>query len=197
MLLFSNRQNQYSCACHFVDGLPQKAGFPQHCLNEIHGAWHDPSNPVVPMSGSLRSDLMAWLVDWEERTDFCLAMGTSLCGMNADRMVTTPANKFIKQKQGLGACIISLQQTDLDSIASLRIFAKIDDVMRLLVQKMALSVPDRPTMYDWPAHRNSKAVLAHDVFQVPYDAAGELTQDRSKWRPWNLQVKNRQEHPIT
>ena len=29
------------------DGLPQKAGFPQEHLNEIHGAWYDPSNPVV------------------------------------------------------------------------------------------------------------------------------------------------------
>ena len=136
---------------------------------------------------------MSWLVEWEERTDFCLAMGTSLCGMNADRMVTTPANNFIKRKQGLGACIISLQQTDLDSIASLRIFAKIDDVMRLLVQKMSLSVPEQAAMYDWAAHRNPKGVLAQDVFQVPYDDAGELTQDQSKWRPWNLQVRNRHE----
>ena len=28
------------------DGLPQKAGFPQKFINEIHGAWFDPSNPV-------------------------------------------------------------------------------------------------------------------------------------------------------
>lgn len=28
---------------------PRKAGFPQEALNEIHGAWFDPSNPVVPM----------------------------------------------------------------------------------------------------------------------------------------------------
>jgi len=140
------------------------------------------------MSGSLRSDLMSWLVEWEELTDFCLAMGTSLCGMNADRMVTTSANKFIEKKQGFGACIISLQQTDLDSIASLRIFAKIDDVMQLLAKKMSLSVPKKSTMYDWPAHRSAKAVLAEDVFQVPYDAAGNFTKDVSKWQPWNLQA---------
>ena len=29
------------------DGLPQKAGFPQEHINEIHGSWFDPSNPVV------------------------------------------------------------------------------------------------------------------------------------------------------
>jgi NAD-dependent SIR2 family protein deacetylase len=27
------------------DGLLQKSGFPQHAINEIHGAWFDPSNP--------------------------------------------------------------------------------------------------------------------------------------------------------
>merc|ERR1712093_299411 len=36
------------------DGLPQKAGFPQECINEIHGSWYDPCNPVVKYSGSLR-----------------------------------------------------------------------------------------------------------------------------------------------
>merc|ERR1711998_786375 len=29
------------------DGLPQKAGVPQEMVNEIHGSWFDPSNPVV------------------------------------------------------------------------------------------------------------------------------------------------------
>jgi NAD-dependent SIR2 family protein deacetylase len=27
------------------DCLLQKAGFPQHAINEIHGSWFDPSNP--------------------------------------------------------------------------------------------------------------------------------------------------------
>ena len=39
------------------DGLPQKAGWPQENLIEIHGSWYDPSNPVVCYDGSLRSDL--------------------------------------------------------------------------------------------------------------------------------------------
>ena len=62
------------------DGLPQKAGFPQYAINEIHGAWYDPANPVVQMSGSLREDYFANLLEWEENTDFCLAVGTSLAG---------------------------------------------------------------------------------------------------------------------
>jgi hypothetical protein len=49
------------------DGLPQKAGLPQACINEIHGSWYDPSNPVVPMQGSLRGDLFSSLLHWEQK----------------------------------------------------------------------------------------------------------------------------------
>merc|ERR1712093_534596 len=72
------------------DGLPQKAGFPQADLNEIHGAWFDPSNTVVQFSGQLREDLFSDLLKWEQETDLCLCVGTSLSGMNADRMAVTP-----------------------------------------------------------------------------------------------------------
>merc|ERR1712078_397048 len=68
------------------DGLPQKAGLPQSAINEIHGAWYDPSNPVVAMNGSLRSDLFKEMLEWEEKTDLTLSMGTSMCGMNSDRV---------------------------------------------------------------------------------------------------------------
>merc|ERR1719502_999677 len=40
------------------DALAQKAGFAQEHLIEIHGGWFDPSNPVVPMDGALRTDLV-------------------------------------------------------------------------------------------------------------------------------------------
>jgi hypothetical protein len=39
------------------------------------------------MSGNLRGDLFEWLREWEERADLVLVLGTSLSGMNADRMV--------------------------------------------------------------------------------------------------------------
>ena len=39
------------------DGLPQKAGWPQEDIIEIHGSWYDPSNPVVCYDGNLRDDL--------------------------------------------------------------------------------------------------------------------------------------------
>jgi hypothetical protein len=50
----------------FLYSLPQKSGFPQEKINEIHGAWYDPSNPVVQFSGSLRGDLFNWMIDMEK-----------------------------------------------------------------------------------------------------------------------------------
>lgn len=83
---------------------------PQELLNEIHGSWFDPSNPVVKMSGSLREDLISELVAWEHQADLVLTLGTSLSGMNSDRLVTT-AMKKRAQGKSLGAVIVSLQKT--------------------------------------------------------------------------------------
>merc|ERR1712093_790390 len=110
-------------------------------LNEIHGAWYDPSNPVVPMSGTLRDDLIKRMLHWEDQVDLCLALGTSMVGMNADRMAVAPAERARRGKAGaLGTVIVSLQQTQYDSISSLRIFAKIDQVMEMLAKELGLAV---------------------------------------------------------
>lgn len=121
------------------DGLPQKAGYPQHAINEIHGGWYDPSNPVVPMSGNLRGDLFQDMMEWELKADLCLTLGTSLCGMNADRVAVTPAKRALRGERGmLGTIIVGLQRTQHDHLASLRFFATIDDVMRLLAVELQL-----------------------------------------------------------
>ena len=59
--------------------LPQKSGFPQEKINEIHGAWYDPSNPVVPFSGSLRGDLFNWMIEIEKVTSFISFIHSYLC----------------------------------------------------------------------------------------------------------------------
>jgi hypothetical protein len=51
------------------DGLPQKAGYRQEDINEIHGSWFDPSNPVVKYSGSLRDDLYQHMQQQAATTD--------------------------------------------------------------------------------------------------------------------------------
>jgi len=101
---------------------------PQHDINEIHGSWFDPSNQVVPMDGSLRVDLLAWLKSWEGVPDLVtLALGTSLSGMNADS-IAAKAN----------VVIISLQETLFDSSCLLRIYGKLDQVFELLASALSI-----------------------------------------------------------
>lgn len=156
------------------DGLPQKAGFPPEHLNEIHGAWFDPSNPVVPMSGTLRDDLCEWMYEWEERADLTMAIGTSLCGMNADRMVTNVAKRATKDK-AQGAVIISIQRTQYDDISSLRIFAKIDDVMVLLAKELGIS-PAHLSPENYAPTIAPSAQVKPDIFLVPYTSKGRLSE---------------------
>jgi NAD-dependent SIR2 family protein deacetylase len=158
---------------HYVqqnhDGLPQKSGFPQHKMNEIHGAWYDPSNPVVQFSGSLRTDLFRWMMDIESKADLCLCLGTSLSGMNADRMAKTPAKKMLKN-QALGTVIINLQKTPLDEMCAIRVWAKLDDAFKILTEELGIS---EQKIRDLPSNGYVLPVHYKDRFPVPYDANGK------------------------
>jgi len=159
------------------DGLPQKSGFPQEKINEIHGAWYDPSNPVVQFSESLRTDLFDWMLEAENRVDLCLCLGTSLSGMNADRMARTPAKRSRKQfPEALGTVVINLQQTPLDNCALIRIWAKLDDVFRIIAKKLELGDIQKIPL---PLHPG-------DVFEVPYNAEGCL--DPTVRMVWDLTI---------
>merc|ERR1719487_2179784 len=106
-------------------------------MNEIHGSWFDPSNPVVKYSGSLQSDLFDGMVHESEAADLVIVMGTSLSGLNADRMATTPAAR--SSRGGcLGFVIINLQQTPHDGKATLRINGRTDDVLQRLLPRCGL-----------------------------------------------------------
>lgn len=121
------------------DGLAAKAGVPEYAVNEIHGAWFDPSNPVVQFNQCLRGDLFQRLLQTEEAADLCICVGTSLSGMNADRVVSSTAKRYVKRNKGLGSIIINLQATRLDNIASLRIWATADKVFEKLAK--LLNIP--------------------------------------------------------
>jgi hypothetical protein len=56
-------------------------------LNEIHGSWFDPYNTVVGMGKRLRHENFELLVEWREKTDFVVAVGTSMSGMHSDSIV--------------------------------------------------------------------------------------------------------------
>lgn len=154
------------------DGLPQKAGFPQHCLNEIHGAWFDPSNPVVPMDGTLREDLLRQLLEWEEEADLVFALGSTLCGMNADRLCTAAAQRARAGTAGqFGLVIVNLQQTQYDHLCSLRIFATIDDVLVALTREFARTGAALGMPCATPT--SPQAGPQGDRFEVLYDESGE------------------------
>jgi len=170
------------------DGLPQKAGFPQEQINEVHGSWYDPSNPVVIYSGSLRNREYSWMVRDAETADLALVVGTSLSGLNADQVATKPAHRSIGAGKGwsgggsssssssLGMVMINLQQTPQDGKASLRIFGASDDVLLALLSKMNIPMPSNPQPKTFPTGHN------HRRFLVPYNQHGKLILPSKKTR---------------
>merc|ERR1711988_1139598 len=154
------------------DGLPQKAGFPQEKINEVHGSWYDPSNPVVTYDGTLRDEECQWMRDAANTADLVIVLGTSLGGLNADQVATNAADRSLKGK-ALGTVCINLQQTPHDGKMSLRIFGTSDavlgqlcrclrdDLVRNLGLKSGQSLCTRPRIWDAAVR-----VL------VPYDTEG-------------------------
>ncbi len=58
----------------------------------------------------------------QKETTLCLCLGTSLSGMNADRVAVSTAKRLSKRGQGLGTVIVNLQQTALDPHSSVRVW---------------------------------------------------------------------------
>jgi len=165
------------------DGLPQKAGYPQHEINEIHGGWWDPSNAVIPMQGSLRDDLFNWMCEWQEKADLTLTMGTSLAGMNADSCFSDVAERYIEEGIGLGSIIIGLQRTPHDHESSIRFYGTIDEIVSLLAKEMKMIIPPfKPIVPDIP----DGAMITDWVFNVPYDREGKLTTNPDEMIVWDL-----------
>lgn len=161
------------------DGLPQKAGWPQERINEVHGSWFDPSNPVVKYSGSLMDELYEDMVEQAETAELVLVMGTSLSGLNADQMALKAARRAGRGGSGgggsggaggatnLGFVMINLQQTEHDGEATLKINARSDDVLRQLLPLLGLA----PLPARLPAAATAFASVPSRV-RVPYDASG-------------------------
>lgn len=146
------------------DSLPQKAGFPQTHLNEIHGSLHDPANPIVPYEGTLRDDLYEWMQRSAMQADLCLALGSSLSGFNADQVAQCAADRSC-------LVIVNLQQTPYDDCSALRIFAKLDTVFHMLADELGIqdSVRCSPQHFVVPAC----ATQGEDRYLLPFDRAGE------------------------
>lgn len=156
------------------DGLPQKAGFPQECINEIHGSWYDPCNPVVKYCGSLHDRAFPWMENDAETADLVLVLGTSLGGLNADQVATNSAERSLRPNGSLGTVCINLQQTDQDGKMTLRCFAKSDDLLGQLVQELGFSL----------AHCRAPVWSEVSCVLVPYDAEGKRLSGSGAKRMW-------------
>jgi len=156
------------------DGLAQRAGFPYEKLNEIHGSWHDETNPVIAMSGELRGDLFKWCLEWEKKADLVIGVGTSFSGLNADRVADAAAARHMKKGQGQGLIVISLQKTPKDDVAALRVFAKIDDFMLLVAKKMGLELD--PYIYPYKASLTGGKSKRQSANKPKYLPAGAKAQ---------------------
>ena len=157
------------------DGLPQKAGFPQERINEVHGSWYDPSNPVVLYSGNLKQHECEWMEQDANTADLALVLGTSLGGLNADRVATDTADRSLRGRS-LGMVLINLQQTALDGESTLRLFGKTDDVLGSLLAELGVAAPlERPFVFT-----GSRRVV------VPYDEDGNRSSTVRMW--WDLSV---------
>mmetsp|Transcript_107916 Transcript_107916/g.170467 ORF Transcript_107916/g.170467 Transcript_107916/m.170467 type:complete len:496 (+) Transcript_107916:137-1624(+) len=150
------------------DGLPQKAGYPQEHITEIHGSWFDPSNPVIKYTGCLRDDLFENMENQADEADLVLVLGTSLTGLNADQCVTKTASRSLNG-DALGTVVISPQRTPQDGRASLRIYAKADEVMVALARCLGLG----PRLFQ-QAHvlRSADRFSKQNRILVPYDENG-------------------------
>eukprot|EP00511_Aplanochytrium_stocchinoi_P000177 CAMPEP_0204823148 /NCGR_PEP_ID=MMETSP1346-20131115/1260_1 /ASSEMBLY_ACC=CAM_ASM_000771 /TAXON_ID=215587 /ORGANISM="Aplanochytrium stocchinoi, Strain GSBS06" /LENGTH=429 /DNA_ID=CAMNT_0051949689 /DNA_START=258 /DNA_END=1544 /DNA_ORIENTATION=+ len=166
------------------DGLPQKAGMPQYDMNEIHGAWQDPSNPVVAMSGRLRGDLCSDLEMHCDKTDLCLTLGTSLAGMSADRIAILTGKRAQKKvKNVIGTVIVSLQRTPHDNLSCLRMYAKLDDVFEKLMKLLRLNPHPELASNQWAGrYYNLPADMTENqlVFTVPYTKDGARMKNGAK-----------------
>jgi len=162
------------------DSLPQKAGYPQHALNEIHGSLHDPANPIIEINGWLRQDLSDWLQEWSSKHDLCLALGCSLSGFNVD-YVPQEAAQHARSGKGLGLVLVNLQQTQYDDLAALRFFAKLDEVFTLLAVELGISEKVKPMSLAYQPQCADGSIVDEDVFLVPFDKDGCPNERKTTW----------------
>lgn len=170
------------------DGLPQKSGFQQELLNEIHGSWFNPSNPVVKYSGNLHTPCYEQMLDDASTADLVLVLGTSLGGLNADQVATRAAERSLELDKNnrpisLGTVCINLQQTPHDGEMTLRLFGKSDDYLKLLLTELGLDMSPLKTLQTkvfWP--KESRVL-------IPYDSNGRLLKS------WKNKKESASENP--
>merc|ERR1711966_174481 len=143
-------------------------------------------------------DSFSDLLECERKADLVLAVGSSLCGMNADRLVSTCAKRArssVPSDPVLGSVIIALQKTPHDANSSLRIFATLERVFELLAAEMSLTISDDAGECSSIPSEYLPMGPDEAVFSVPYDEEGNLLGDGKPRRI--LDLRDNQEVGIT
>merc|ERR1719188_1935507 len=120
-----------------------------------------------------------------DEATMCIAVGTSLSGMNADQVfeLQCRANE-VDPESNLGGVIIGLQKTRHDSSSSLRIYSRIDLVMSLLLRELNIMLP--PMKMPFKPDVNPDCIIEPHVFKVPYNKKGLLTTNPDEMIVWDL-----------
>merc|ERR1711972_535189 len=164
-------------------------------VNEVHGSWYDPSNPVVKYNGTLRDEESEWMERTAETADLVIVLGTSLGGLFADQVAYKAAHRSLKG-QAFGTVCINLQQTPLDGQMSLRIFGKSNKVLAQLCKCLRKELASKLNLIE-----GQKILFAPTIWStavrvlVPYGANGRRLEKNAPWM-W-LDLSNGQKVRIT
>jgi len=119
------------------------------------------------MSGDLRSDLFQRCLDQERTSDFCLSLGSSHSGLNCDRIPSSVGKRHKSKGQGVGTAICSLQVTTLDPVARMKVWAKLDEFMMIVADKLnLLSTIDWDTDFEYDGVTPRKFPTTHRHFYI-------------------------------
>lgn len=91
---------------------------------------------IVNFGEGINKPLLKRAAKESDKADLCLCLGSSLSVKPAMLLPQVTASN------GGKVAIVNLQKTPLDKICSLRIFAKVDEVIEQLMKKLSLETKD-------------------------------------------------------
>ena len=103
------------------------------------------------MDDNLNPNNLERYEEWREKSDLVIVVGTSLAGMNADRIADEAG--FSPDKNLI---IINLQENPMTPHSQLNIFADISKVFKLLAANLNIKVSKNPKVYDPTEFRKSE-----------------------------------------
>ena len=116
-------------------------GYPQEDVIEVHGSWYDPANPVICYEGTLRRDVFSRMKEAKYSADLVLVIGTSLSGLNSERVAVSTARRSLEASSPAWAQ--SSSTSSRSAVTSLRIFSLADRELEALLARLAARPQER------------------------------------------------------